>query len=72
MKTAISSLVLFLCLGVATNVFAGKSVWDRKSEEKIALIYGVSIVLAGLAIGGGIYLSRKSPKKRDNEHDEKG
>lgn len=61
----------FLIISSADVLFA-KSYVDRKSDEKIAMMYCVSIVLAGVAIGGGIYLSKKSGKKKNNDSEEKG
>ena len=60
-----------LTISTADFVFA-KSYVDRKSEEKIAIIFGVSIVLAGLAIGGGIYLSKRKNTKKEDENTDKG
>ncbi len=62
---------LVLTLTISSVVFGQNAVQKmrseraaRNSQEKIAMIIGGSIVVAGVAIGAGIFFSRKNQKDK--------
>jgi len=74
-RAQVASLLLFIVLAVSLPcTSAHADVWSynaatvrAKADERIAWVYGGAIVLAGVAIGAGVFFGLRSRQSKNKD-----